>query len=111
MFDPVEDVPVQDKHPDWIEWFKDNDLNIDQIAVDPLPVWNEDTSTLSVTCYVWDGDGLKILDPEFIPRREKITRKVKTPPPWERPSLTINSQVSFTEDRRGPDGGWGSSIS
>ena len=82
-FDPQNDVPVQEKHPDWLKWFKKNDLDVERISVDPLPVYDPNTNI--VTVFYFDLDPvtkMKKYDREDVIIKTHITRVVKTPPPW-----------------------------
>jgi hypothetical protein len=83
-FDPDYDAPVQEKHPDWLEWFSENDLDIHTIALDPAPEYDPEQGSLTFRFFHlepgtlakkigWDG-----------PISETLTVGVSTPPPWER---------------------------
>ena len=78
MFDADKDTPVQVKHPEWVEWFKDNQLDVYRIARDPAPEYDIHTGELTVSLFHRG----KPVDADGEATTYQRTLSVKTPPPW-----------------------------
>lgn len=78
-FDVYRDVPIQEKHPDWLPWFKENGLNIYTLSTEFS--YDPQSGRFVGEEFITDSEGVKVFR-----KGEYVTRpidKVVTVPPWE----------------------------
>lgn len=77
-----EDLPIQEKHPDWVEWFERNGLDYRQILTTRV-FYDSSEKTISCDFICVDEDGIRLLSAKGGYETYRSTVEVDSAPPWE----------------------------